>query len=302
VNALLPKRNQKSITSLIEEFQYPKFGPGMMWERCADIVTQRGVDIQMQTRVQRLVHEAGRVTHVETKTRDGKTSIVECSSVISSMPINELAQSFDPPAPPHVLHAAENLKHRDFLTVALVVPETFAFPDNWIYIHAPEARGGRIQNYGSWSPFLIKEGRTCLGLEYSVSIGDDLWEMADADLIDLASRELVELDLVSGLGVIEQGFVVRMPKAYPVYDRDYSNNVETIREWLDQSAPNVHPVGRNGMHKYNNQDHSMLTAVLTAENLLSNVDHDIWAVNVEEEYHEEGSTGSGTGRAAPITG
>jgi protoporphyrinogen oxidase len=302
VNALLPKRNQKSITSLIEEFQYPKFGPGMMWERCADIVSERGVDIRMQTRVSSLKHDGGRVTHVEVRAADGTTDEIECSSVISSMPINELAESFDPPAPPHVLQAAWNLKHRDFLTVALVVPERFAFPDNWIYIHAPEVRVGRIQNYGSWSPYLIKEGRTCLGLEYFVSIGDELWEMGDEDLIVLASRELAELTLISEVEVIERGFVVRMPKAYPVYDRDYAANVGTIREWLADTVHNVHPVGRNGMHKYNNQDHSMLTALLTAENIRFGVDHDIWAVNVEEEYHEEGSSRSATGRAAPVTG
>jgi protoporphyrinogen oxidase len=301
-NALLPKRNQKSITSLIEEFQYPKFGPGMMWEKCAEIVSERGVDIRMRTRVTRLTRDAERVTHVEFRDRDGTTSRVGCASVISSMPINELAKSFEPPAPAHVLQAAADLKHRDFLTVALVVPERFAFPDNWIYIHAPEVRVGRIQNYGSWSPYLIKEGRTCLGLEYFVSIGDDLWEMSDDDLIRLASRELAELALISDVEAIERGFVVRMPKAYPVYDRDYAANVNTIREWLASEVPNVHPVGRNGMHKYNNQDHSMLTAVLTAENIVSDADHDIWAVNVEEEYHEEGSSSSNTGREAPVIG
>ena len=301
LNALLPKRNQKDITSLIEEFQYPKFGPGMMWERCAQIVSDRGVEIQMKTRVSRLIRSEGGVTHVELVNRNGGKESLASSAVISSMPINELALSFEPPAPDSVRAAAHGLKHRDFLTVALVVPERFAFPDNWIYIHAPEVRVGRIQNYGSWSPYLIQEGRTCLGLEYFVSIGDDLWEMDDDALIRLAASELSELSLISDEGVIERGFVVRMPKAYPVYDRDYATNVDTIRRWLESEVPNVYPVGRNGMHKYNNQDHSMLTAVLTAENLMSIGDHDIWAVNVEEEYHEESSQ-RGTGRAAPATG
>jgi len=301
INALLPKRNQKEITSLIEEFQYPKYGPGMMWERCTEVVAGRGVDVQMKKKVTALIRSTEGVTHVQVEDRDGTTTGLPTASVISSMPINELALSFDPPAPDNVLAAARDLMHRDFLTVALVVPEEFAFPDNWIYIHSPEVRVGRIQNYGSWSPYLIKEGRTCLGLEYFVSIGDDLWEMDNDALIELASAELASLSLISDESVIERGFVVRMLKAYPVYDRDYAANVDTIREWLEAEVPNVHPVGRNGMHKYNNQDHSMMTAVLTAENLISAGDHDIWAVNVEEEYHEE-SNSRGTGRAAPVTG
>jgi protoporphyrinogen oxidase len=200
-----------------------------------------------------------------------------------------------------VLAAAAGLKHRDFLTVAIVVPQEFAFPDNWIYIHAPEVRVGRIQNFGSWSPYLVKEGRTCLGLEYFVSIGDDLWVMPDDDLVELAKREIATLGLADPTRV-EAGFVVRMPKAYPVYDIDYQANVETIRTWLTQNMPNVHPVGRNGMHKYNNQDHSMYTAMLTVENIVDGTHHDIWAVNVEEEYHEEksGDDKAGTGRDAPI--
>lgn len=301
LNALLPQRNRDNITSLIEEFQYPKFGPGMMWERCAQIISDRGVEIQMKTRVSKLFRSADGVTRVEVVNRDGQAVFLGAASVISSMPLSELALSFDPPAPDTVIAAARGLKHRDFLTVALVVPEHFAFPDNWIYIHAPEVRVGRIQNYGSWSPYLIQEGRTCLGLEYFVSIGDDLWEMTDDKLIELASSELSKLSLITNAGLVERGFVVRMPKAYPVYDREYARNVNTIRQWLENEIPNVYPVGRNGMHRYNNQDHSMLTAALTAENLSSDGNHDIWAVNVEEEYHEESSE-LATGRAAPVTG
>ncbi len=203
------------------------------------------------------------------------------------MALPSLVLSMDPPAPGHVQDAARALKFRDFLTVALVVPEERGFPDNWIYIHAPEVNVGRIQNFGSWSPYLVKEGRTCLGLEYFVTVGDRLWTMADEYLIDLAKRELAQLGLVQEQDV-ERGFVVRMPKAYQIYDGTYADAVETIREWMDAEVPNVHPVGRNGMHRYNNQDHSMVTAMLTAENIATSSRHDVWTVNVEADYHEQG--------------
>jgi protoporphyrinogen oxidase len=210
----------------------------------------------------------------------------------------------DPPAPEHVRRAAAGLRYRDFLTVALVVPQEYSFPDNWIYIHTPGVHVGRIQNFGSWSPYLVQDGLTCLGLEYFVSEGDHLWDSADDDLVELGTRELIKLNLVRE-GAVQEGHVVRMPKAYPVYDEDYQANVNVIREWLAAEVPNVHPVGRNGMHRYNNQDHSMVTAMLTAENIATGTTHDVWAVNVEEEYHEEssssrGSGSHGTGRAAPI--
>jgi UDP-galactopyranose mutase len=165
------------------------------------------------------------------------------------------------------------------------VPQEYSFPDNWIYIHDPNVRVGRIQNFGSWSPYLIKEGRTCLGLEYFVFEGDEDWMMNDDDLVARGAREL-EILRLSQADKVEAGYVVRMPKAYPVYDHHYKDNVDVLRGWLDQRASNVHPVGRNGMHKYNNQDHSMYTAMLTVENIVHKAGHDIWSVNVEEEYHE----------------
>ncbi|HET6811142.1 MAG TPA: NAD(P)/FAD-dependent oxidoreductase [Acidimicrobiales bacterium] len=297
VNALLPKRNQKDITSLIEEFQYPKHGPGMMWERATDLVQQQGSEVRMRTRVVAVHREDGRAVAVSTE-HDGKITRVPASDVISSMPISELVMAMDPPAPEDVQQAAKGLSYRDFLTVALVVPASASFPDNWIYIHAPEVKMGRIQNFGSWSPFMIKDGRTCLGLEYFVFEGDELWTSPDADLIALGTRELEALGLV-GPGQVETGYVVRMPKAYPVYDEGYDDRVDTIRRWLASDVPNVHPVGRNGMHRYNNQDHSMYTAMLTVENIVNGSHHDVWSVNVEAEYHEEASTPA-TGRDAPV--
>jgi protoporphyrinogen oxidase len=302
-NALLPKRNQKDIASLIEEFQYPKLGPGLMWERCAEHVQDLGGGLVHEAPVTRIERDDRGATRVTASTAAGPLRF-EASDVVSSMPISDLVRTFDPPAPPEVLAAADDLRYRDFLTVALVVPERFSFPDNWIYIHSPGVKVGRVQNFGSWSPYLVKDGRTCLGLEYFVNEGDDTWATSDDELVALATREIRELGLVEG-DVVEAGYVVRQPKAYPVYDEHYKRNVEVLRAWLEAEVPNVHPVGRNGMHRYNNADHSMLTAMLTAENILAGRRvHDIWSVNVEEDYHEEQRTtlqpASGTGRDAPV--
>ncbi len=295
----------KQVTSLIEEFQYPKYGPGMMWERCAEIVTERGAELVMNTTVTTIKRdpEAKRATAVVARTADGETVEHPADEVISTMPFSYLLKAMDPPPPAEVIAAADQLRFRDFLTIALVVPVEYGFPDNWIYIHAPEVQVGRIQNFGQWSPYMVKDGRTCLGLEYFVFEGEGLWSKPDDELIALGTHELSVLGLVDP-SKVESGYVVRMPKAYPVYDEDYKANVAVLRKWLEANVPNVHPVGRNGMHKYNNQDHSMLTAMLTVENILGRGPHDIWSVNVEEEYHEEGTgtTGStqGTGRDAPI--
>jgi protoporphyrinogen oxidase len=311
INAIMPKRNQKDITSLIEEFQYPKYGPGMMWETAATKVEKLGGTVTMSTGVTTVHCEGDRAVAVTVTGPDGEQRRVQADHVISSMPMSGLLKAMDPPPPAEVIAAADDLMYRDYLTVALIVPKEFSFPDNWIYIHDPGVKVGRIQNYGSWSPYLVKEGRTCLGLEFFVFEGDDMWTRSDDDLITLGTAELESLGLVRK-GAVEGGYVVRVPKAYPTYDQFYKRNVEIMREWLDAHAPNVHPVGRNGMHRYNNQDHSMLTAMLTVENILDGTSHDVWTVNVEEEYHEEKSpseqsatpdsaSGSrGTGRDAPV--
>ena len=304
VRALLPSKNSKDVASLIEEFQYPKLGPGMMWERCRDAVQAMGGKVRLHTWAQTVHHEDGRAVAVTAVSQGGSTRY-DCDAVVSSMPLSELVLAMEPAAPAAVQAAARSLRYRDFLTVALVVPERFSFPDNWIYIHAPDVKVGRIQNFGSWSPHLVKDGRTCLGLEYFVNEGDELWTATDGELVAMAKRELSTLGLVDA-GAVEAGHVVRQPKAYPVYDAAYAGHVATIRHWLDRAVPNVHPVGRNGMHKYNNQDHSMLTAMLTAKNILG-ASHDVWEVNVEDDYHEE-QTGKAavapverrTGREAPF--
>jgi protoporphyrinogen oxidase len=235
--------------------------------------------------VVRVEHADGKAHAVVTRNRDGSTTRHECTDVISSMPISALLEAMDPPVPSEVLKAAESLRYRDFMTVAVVVPAEYGFPDTWIYIHDPDVEVGRIQNFASWSPFLVKDGRTCLGLEFFVQEGDEMWTKADEDLVEQAKRELQHLGLVDP-SKVEAGYVERTPKAYPFYDWEYKQHVETLREWLEANTPNVYPVGRNGMHRYNNQDHSMYTAMLSVENIFG-ADHDVWSVNVEEEYHEE---------------
>jgi protoporphyrinogen oxidase len=303
VNAFMPRRNQKEITSLIEEFQYPKYGPGMMWEVCRDKVVAAGSDVAMGAVVTDIRHADGRAQTVVAQHADRTKSEYPCTEVISSMPISELIEAMDPPAPDHVRTAAADLRYRDFITVALVVSaDKVPWTDNWIYIHDPSVRTMRIQNFGSWSPFLVKEGRNVLGLEYTVRFGDSSWMAPDEQLIEDAKKELSHLGLV-GYADVEAGFVVRQPKAYPIYDDRYEANVQVLRGWLAAHTSNVHPVGRNGMFRYNNQDHSMYTAMLTVDNIVSGTSHDVWSVNVDEDYHEERQTGPGrhgTGRDAPV--
>ena len=299
VAALRPHRGGDGHTSLIERFHYPRLGPGMMWERCRDVVEAAGTKVITEQQVTRIAHEGGRAVSVTTD-HDGGLTTYPCTDVISSMPLPHLLRAMDPPPPADVLAAADGLGFRDFLTVALVVPEEAAFDDNWIYVHQPEVQVGRIQNYGAWSPDMTAaEGWTCLGLEYFVFSDEGLWATEDHDLIALATRELDALGLVAPEQVAA-GYVVRMPRAYPVYDHGFDEKVDVLRGWLETNAANVHPVGRNGMHRYNNQDHSMLTALLAAEHVLGLGEHDTWTVNVEDDYHEAGDGASGTGRGAPV--
>ncbi|MBL7497454.1 NAD(P)/FAD-dependent oxidoreductase [Frankia sp. CNm7] len=309
LNAVKPKTNQKEITSLIEEFEYPKYGPGMMWEVCRDKVVAQGSKVIMETKVTKIRHENGKAYEVVAARADGGTDVYPATEVISSMPISQLVEIMDPPVPPRVLKAAQDLRYRDFLTVALVVPSSaVSWTDNWIYIHDPSVRTMRIQNFASWSPYLVKDGRNVLGLEYTVFENDADWTASDETLIEQGKQELDRLGLVKYRD-IEDGYVVRQPKAYPIYDDRYQANVDVIRGWLTDYAGNVHPVGRNGMFRYNNADHSMYTAMLTAENIAKGTEHDVWTVNVEEEYHEEKASSSGaskpagslgTGRDAPV--
>jgi len=286
-NALLPtevKDKGEVIKTLIDAFDYPAKGPGMMWEMVADSIQKDRSTLKMNSDVDRIFWQKGRVTALEIES-GGKREIIDGTDFISSMPMQELVRKMSPEPPADVLAAADKLGYRDFLTVSLVVNKENLFEDNWIYIHDPDVKVGRIQNFKNWSPHMVPDpSKTCLGLEYFCFEGDGLWTMEDADLIALGANELGLLQLVDPADV-EDGSVVRMPKAYPVYDAVYVDAVDTIRDFL-REVPNLYLVGRNGMHKYNNQDHSMLTAMLSVKNILG-ANYDVWGVNVDNEYHEE---------------
>jgi protoporphyrinogen oxidase len=284
LNAASLQRRSDSIKTLINEFQYPRLGPGQMWERAAQRVCDLGGEVLMQHEVARIEVHNGRAAAVWARTPQGERRIAG-DHVISTMPLRNLVRAIEPAAPAAVRAAGDGLNYRDFLTVALMVDQEPLFPDNWIYIHTPGVKVGRIQNFNNWSRAMVPEaGKTCLGMEYFCFEGDHLWASADADLIALARRELGALGLADPARVVD-GCVVRMPKAYPVYDAEYAAHLAVVREHLDRIA-NLHTVGRNGMHKYNNQDHSMLTAMMTVANMRG-ASHDVWSVNTDYEYHEE---------------
>jgi protoporphyrinogen oxidase len=277
----------KQIKTLIDEFEYPRLGPGMMWEAFRAEVERMGGRVELNAPVQRIEHRDGRVVVVE-HGRDVRHR-VEVDRFISTMPLRELVQKLEPPAPEPVRAAAARLTYRDFLTVALVIDTPDLFPDNWIYVHDPRVKLGRIQNFKNWSPDMVPNPRqTCLGLEYFCFEGDGLWTMPDRDLLQLGARELSEIGLLRGAAVVD-GTVVRMPKAYPVYDEGFTEALAVVRTFLEGFS-NLQVAGRNGMHKYNNQDHSMVTAMLAVQNLLGE-HHDVWAVNADDEYHEEAEVG-----------
>ncbi len=300
-SALLPKRRPRDrgqvIKTLIDEFRYPRLGPGQMWERVRDQLAERGQPVRFGQEVDRVSWESGRVTAVHT--RRGES--FEGTDYVSTLPIRELVNALDPEPPAAVKSAANALGYRDFLTVAMVVDKPDLFPDNWIYIHDPDVRVGRIQNFKAWSKDMVADqSRCCLGLEYFCFEGDGLWTSTDEELIELGKRELAQLGMVDPADVVD-GAVVRMQKAYPVYDDTYQLHLKVIREWLTRELPNLGLCGRNGLHKYNNQDHSMLTALLVARNIATGAGYDPWKVNADAEYHEEvrSDDRDGSGRQVP---
>ena len=284
------------IKSLISEFNYPRYGPGQMWDAMTEAIREQGGEVLLDAPVTRLELAGGRVVEVEA----GGESYTLPQAVISSLPLREIVRMTKPPVPSEVLAAANGLRYRDFLTVALVVDGEDLFPDNWIYIHEPKVRVGRIQNFRSWSPWMVPDPtKACVGMEYFCFGGDDLWSMDDDDLVALAADELERLNL-SPKTKVERGYAIRVPKAYPIYDAEYADRVQVIRAWLD-GIENLQQVGRNGLHRYNNSDHSMLTAMRAVDNLVDGADHDIWAVNAESVYHETHVEDEHPYRSAPET-
>ena len=261
-----------------------------------DAIVGYGGDVRLETPVERIELEDDRIVEVH-----AGGEVIDCDGhVISSLPLRNIVAMTHPRPPLDVIEAARGLRYRDFLTVALVVDGEDLFPDNWIYIHEPSVRVGRIQNYRSWSPWMVPDpSKACVGLEYFCFAGDDLWTMDDDGLVELAAAELDQLGLASR-SKVERGYVIRVPKAYPMYDIEYARRVAVIRDWLE-TVENLQQVGRNGLHRYNNSDHSMLTAIRTVENLLEGASHDIWAVNAESVYHETHEDDEHPYRQAPET-
>ncbi len=286
INAMFGSNDTKT---LIKEFDYPILGPGMMWEKCQSLIEETGSVVAMNTRALRVERTGMHIDRViaQKATKTGsETFEVTGDNFVSSMPVSALVRRLDPPAPPAVLEAANGLKYRDFLIVPIVVNIKSLFPDNWIYIHSPEFRVGRIQNFKNWSPAMVPDlEKTCLGMEYFCSEGDDIWEKSDEELIRLASEEIVGLGLVPDVSCVEDGTVIRQKKAYPVYDGEYRKHLAVLQEYME-GFENLQTVGRNGMHRYNNQDHSMLTGLLAAKNILGEK-HDLWDINTERSYHED---------------
>jgi protoporphyrinogen oxidase len=276
---------RRTVTTLIEEFRYPRLGPGQMWEAFRSRVEEAGIPVHLGHRCVALFHSGTRVERVAVRT-NGTATDYAVDGVLSSIPLSELVPSLEPPAPEHVLAAARRLRYRDLCVVALILDEQEPFPDNWVYIHDPGTRAGRVQNFGAWSEGLVVPGTTCLGVEYFCFEGDDIWEVPHDEAVALATDELARIGLVDPARVVD-GVKIRVPKAYPMYDESFSDDVAVIRSYLD-TFENLKTFGRNGLHRYNNQDHSMWTAVLATLNLTAGRDFDVWSVNTEAEYLEEG--------------
>ncbi len=279
---VFPAKDTPELKTLIEEFLYPRQGPGMMWERTAKLIEGMGSEVQYNAKVEAITWQPGAVTGVRV---NGHLHVAD--HYVSTMPMRTLVARLDPAAPPE-LKIVESLRYRDFITVAVVLRCPSPFPDNWIYVHDPGVRVGRIQNFKNWSPEMVPDpALTCLGLEYFTFENDDLWSMSDADLLALAAKELETLGLTKAALAID-GKVIRVPKAYPVYDDVYIEAIAAVRKFIETQLPNLQCAGRNGMHRYNNQDHSMLTGMLAARNILGLGEHNLWQVNADDDYHEDG--------------
>jgi protoporphyrinogen oxidase len=270
--------------SLIDEFLYPRLGPGQLWEAMRARIEVGSGEVRTDAPVVGLLPPAGGPPRV----RLGDGSELEAAAVISSAPLGELARMLPARDVPGRIRAASRaLGHRDFLTVALILDRPSPFPDNWVYVHDPDVAVGRVQNFAAWSEAMVPEdGRSCLGMEYFCFAGDALWSQADEELVERAGREIEEIGLASASDVVA-GHVVRVPAAYPIYGEGYAARIARIRQWVE-TMPWLQQIGRNGLHRYNNVDHSMLTAIRAVENLCDGARHDLWSVNADSAYHEEG--------------
>jgi protoporphyrinogen oxidase len=306
-NALLPARLRGGgegaiVKTLVDSFRYPRRGAGQMWQTVAARLAAAGHPVRLGEEVVGVRHAGGRVLSVVVRDGRGGTLDVLGSEFISTMPIRELIAKLQPAAPSMVRAAAEALGYRDFITVNVVVDRADVFPDQWIYVHDPGVKVGRIANFKNFSPAMVADGGLSgLGMEYFCFEHDRMWSWSDAELLDLGRRELVALGICRPEEV-KAGTVYRQPKAYPVYDGEYLRHVQVVREWVTRALPNLWLVGRNGMHHYNNQDHSMMTGILVARNIATGASFDPWLVNTDAEYHEEERSDASTGGAAGTEG
>ncbi len=283
LRALGLSARDSSVTSLIESFHYPRLGPGMMYERMAEQAVAGGAALHLRHAVERIEHQDGRVVRAWTRTPDGPRAF-EGDAFLSSMPLTRLVQVMDPPPPPEVLASAAALRFRNLVVVCLICDRPDLFPDTWIYVHDPKLQACRVQNYGNWSPHLVPDPNTSsLGVEYFCNHDDETWRASDEVLIARATDEVRRAGLLGGARVTG-GSVLRAPRAYPVYERGYAEHLDRLVGWL-RGLANLQAVGRYGMFKYNNADHSILTALLAVENLFGGT-HDIWAVNTDSDYQE----------------
>ena len=282
INALFKGKND--IKTLINEFQYPRLGPGQMYETMADKAELLGATVKKQHRITAIEHDGARVSGLRVKDPVGE-NFEACTDCISTMPITELILHLQPEPPAEVVAAAKALTYRSLLTINLMLDQPTALPDTWIYVHEPSVKMGRIQCFANWSPFMVPDqNHSSFGLEYFCSEGDELWSMSDEDLLKLGKQEAAQLGLLDPDAVMD-GFVIRMPKCYPVYDGAYKGNIDIVRDYLSRFS-NLQLCGRYGLFKYNNMDHSILTAQYAVENVLGG-HNDIWSVNADDEYHEE---------------
>lgn len=273
------------IKTLIEEFHYPRRGPGMMWSAVKERIERQNGSVCLNTCVVKINREGDTITSVIARS-NGQDKVIPGTDFISSMPVSEFINKLDPPAPPAIREAANRLRYRDFLTVCVIINKATLFQDNWIYVHDPSVKVGRIQNFKNWSADMVPDpNKSSLGLEYFCNEGDELWSMPDADLIELAKRELQRIGLAE-YDDVEDGCVYRVEKAYPIYDSDYAAFLGQIKEYVG-GLKNFQTIGRNGLHRYNNQDHAMLTGMLATRNLVFGEKNNLWTVNAEQEYHEQ---------------
>jgi len=271
------------LTTLIDEFHYPRKGPGQMWNSAKELIEKKGGIVELDTQVVQFNRKGDKIVSALVK-NNGSLQEVSGNHFLSTVPLRELVQSIKPEVPSEVLEAARDLKYRDFFTVGLIIDRPSIFPDNWIYIHSPEVKVGRIQNFKNWSPEMVPDPQmTTLGLEYFCFDTDEVWKKDDLELIEMGKEEVVKLKFASTEQILD-GLVIRSPKTYPIYDEGYRERIEVIKNYLS-SVKNLQTMGRNGLHRYNNQDHSMLSAIYAIRNILDEK-YSVWDINIDDEYHE----------------